>query len=108
MFVLEIAHFYPRRYFMYLDPMEESSTPQKCNQMAGHSSCAQAILRSATRKQNGCPSFGEKICTCRHAHSQAADMSRAEVFLSLPAVALRYLGERKHLREKEHRLLPHA
>ena len=78
----------------------DAELPQRgCGNLAGHTECAAAVLKSFFNKENGCQGFGSKQCTCRH-HPKEAERERAITFMDSPIVALRYIGHRKHEREK--------
>lgn len=72
--------------------------PQACNNMAGHSNCAAAIVRTFLGKPNGCPGNGK--CVCRYQGNPEADLDRAHVFQEDPVVAMRYVGHHKNERRK--------
>ena len=80
-------------------------TRRGCGNLAGHSECAASVVRSAIGRQDGCPSYGSGMCTCR-IQRKSSEEERARLFIDDPAVALRYLGHRKHERQKSRKLIP--
>lgn len=85
--------------------------PQLCNNMAGHSDCAESILRASINqdmaRRNKPPVYkgGEcpgscVVCVSRYKDHPEAVPSRVVVFMQDPACALRYIGHHKNERSK--------